>query len=520
MDPLAPQSLPREGTSSQTVDAHSDSHAPQSLPCEGASSLTVDARCEPPSQELAKLSTAVPTSDYDGARPLQFRGQIGHCPAKVMIDSGATDNFISASYVNQFGLRTTRIQGPTVQLPNGTQCTCTEALQIARLRIGPHHEILALRVLPLEGHEVILGSTWLHKHNPEINWREGTMTLTTDGSRYTLWSELDYRPQANGLLTAISAARALRKGAEAYLAILRAVPREDASPEAIKKTYAAEVDHLLSEFQDVFPNDLPAGLPPSREVDHAIELIPGAAPPSRAPYRLSYLELEELKKQIMDLLDKGFIRPSKSPFGAPIVFVKKKDGGLRMCIDYRALNKITIPNRAPLPRIDELLDRLNGAKYFSTLDLRSGYYQIRIKSEDIPKTAFRCQYGHFEFLVLSFGMSNAPATFQTLMNTIFRREMNESVLVYIDDILVYSRTAEAHLRHLRRVLEILRENKLYAKRSKCHFFQNEIEFCGHKITCRSQAASRPSTPIFKCFKIGQDHETLATYSHSSAWPTT
>src|SRR6185312_13690730 len=175
-----------------------------------------------------------------------------------------------------------------------------------------------------------------------------------------------------------------------------------------------EEQAVYTEFADVFPDELPNKLPPSRTIDHAIELIPGAEPPSKSTYKLSYVEMNELKKQLTDLLSKGFIKPSTSPYGAPVLFVHKKDGTLRLCVDYRALNKVTIKNRYPLPRIEELMDRLVGSKYFSKIDLYSGYHQIRIKEEDIPKTAFRTRYGHYEFLVLPFGLTNAPATFMTL----------------------------------------------------------------------------------------------------------
>src|SRR5690606_21987625 len=219
--------------------------------------------------------------------------------------------------------------------------------------------------------------------------------------------------------------------------------------------------------RDVFPAALPPGLPPQREVDHAIELTPGAVPPSRPTYRLSATELAELKKQLEELTAAGFIQPSKSPFGAPILFVKKKDGSMRMCVDYRALNNVTVKNSYPLPRVDELFDQLTGAKFFSKIDLRSGYHQIRIKPEDVPKTAFRTRYGHFEFLVLPFGLTNAPATFMHLMHQAFRPYLDRFVLVFLDDILIYSRTLQEHEQHVRTVLDVLRKHQLYAKESKC-----------------------------------------------------
>ncbi|KAL5821813.1 hypothetical protein ACOSQ3_023695 [Xanthoceras sorbifolium] len=193
-------------------------------------------------------------------------------------------------------------------------------------------------------------------------------------------------------------------------------------------------------------------------------------------------ELKELKIQLQELLDKGFIRPSVSPWGAPVLFVKKKDGSLRLCIDYRQLNKLTVKNKYPLPRIDDLFDQLRGARVFSKIDLRSGYHQLRIKDSDILKTAFRTRYGHYEFVVMPFGLTNAPAAFMDLMNRIFRPYLDQFGVVFIDDILVYSQTTEDHDRHLRVVLQILREKQLYGKLSKCEFWLSEIAFLGHIVS--------------------------------------
>ncbi|KAL3523596.1 hypothetical protein ACH5RR_016430 [Cinchona calisaya] len=193
-------------------------------------------------------------------------------------------------------------------------------------------------------------------------------------------------------------------------------------------------------------------------------------------------ELRELKLQLEELLDKGFIRPSTSPWGAPVLFVKKKDGSLRLCIDYRELNKVTIKNKYPLPRIDDLFDQLKGAIVFSKIDLRSGYHQLKIKSDDVSKTAFRTRYGHYEFLVMPFGLTNAPAAFMDLMNRVFKPYLDQFVIVFIDDILVYSKTKEEHQDHLRTVLGILRKEKLYAKFSKCEFWLKSIAFLGHVIS--------------------------------------
>ncbi|WZZ78145.1 hypothetical protein YC2023_098717 [Brassica napus] len=193
-------------------------------------------------------------------------------------------------------------------------------------------------------------------------------------------------------------------------------------------------------------------------------------------------EMAELKKQLEELLDKGFARPSTSPWGAPVLFVKKKDGNMRLCIDYRGLNRVTVKNKYLLPIIDELLDQLKGAKRFSKIDLASEYHQIPIETNDIRKTSFWTRFDHYEFVVMPFGLTNAPVAFMKMMNSVFRDFLNESVIIFIDDILVYSKDEESHRKHLRVVLERLREHKLYAKLSKCSFWQKSIGFLGHIVS--------------------------------------
>jgi len=208
---------------------------------------------------------------------------------------------------------------------------------------------------------------------------------------------------------------------------------------------------VVCEFPDVFPEELP-GLPPDTEVEFAIELIPSTAPISRRPYRMPPNELAELKNQLKELLDKGFIQPSSSEWGCPALFVKKKDQSLRMCVDYCPLNAVTIKNKYPLPMIDILFDQSSKARMFSKIDLRSGYHRIKIRPQDIPKTAFSTRYGLYEYLVMSFGLTNAPAYFMYLMNSVFMPELDKFVVVFIDDILVYSENEQDHVEHLRVVL--------------------------------------------------------------------
>ncbi|GJS12697.1 putative reverse transcriptase domain-containing protein [Tanacetum coccineum] len=237
---------------------------------------------------------------------------------------------------------------------------------------------------------------------------------------------------------------------------------------------------VVKEFLEVFPKDLP-GLPPIRQVEFQIDLILGITLVARAPYRLALLEMQELSNQLQELSDRGFIRPSTSPWGAPVLFVKKKDGSFRMCIDYQELNKLIVKNRYPLPRIDDLFDQLQGLSVYSKIDLRSGYHQLRVRDEDIPKTAFNTRYEHYEFQVMPFGLTNAPAVFMDLMNRVCKPYLDKFVIVFIDDILIYSHNKEEHTNHLIIILELLKKEMLYAKFSKCNFWIRIVQFLGHLI---------------------------------------
>eukprot|EP00253_Pinus_taeda_P011376 PITA_11376 len=374
---------------------------------------------------------------------VEIEGKISNLIISVLIDPGATLSYVSPKIVERCSLQSVKFKNPwLVQLATRAKRRVTAKVNDCSFTIADQPVTADLNVLPLGSYDILIGMDWLEKH----------------------WSLVDckikiiyYRDQQGN-----------RKEMQGIKQ-----PVQD-------KSASLNIIPIIQEFTDVFPKEIP-GLPPRRNIDFTIELVPGAAPVSRAPYRMSIPELTELKIQLQELLDKEYIRPSVSPWRAPVLFVKKKDGTLWMCIDYIQLNKLTIKNKYPLPRIDELFDQVKGATVFSKIDLRSGYHQIRIKDEDIAKTAFRTRYGHYEFVVLPFGLTNAPATFMCLMNNIFHPYLDRFVLIFIDDILIYSRTIEEHYEHLRVVLQTLREQQLYAKFGKCDFFKEEIQYLGHVI---------------------------------------
>ena len=238
---------------------------------------------------------------------------------------------------------------------------------------------------------------------------------------------------------------------------------------------------VVCEYPDVFPEELPC-MPPDRDIEFIIELVPGTEPIAQKPYRMNPKELDELKRQLEDMLQKGLIRPSASPWGSPVIFVDKRDGTTRLCVDYRKLNDVTIKNKYPLPKIEDLFDQMNGARVFSKIDLRTGYHQLKVRETDIPKTAFITRYGLYEYTVMSFGLTNAPAYFMNLMNKVFMDYLDKFVVVFIDGILIYSKSEEEHKEHLRTVLGTLRKHQLYAKFSKCQFWLRKVRFLGHVVS--------------------------------------
>ncbi|KAL2224565.1 UNVERIFIED_CONTAM: Retrovirus-related Pol polyprotein from transposon opus [Sesamum indicum] len=392
--------------------------------------------------------------------------------AYVLIDPGSTHSYISSEFASKIpGENSPLGCNLMVYLPVGGGVIVNSVRKGSLVRIGDVNLPVDLIVLDLKEFDVILGMDWLAQHKAIVDcYKKEVMIECSGESKVILVGDRQVVPVC--VISAMEARRLMLEGCEAYLA--HVVDTEKVNP-------TLEEIPVVRDFPEVFPDDLP-GLPPHREVDFTIETLPGVAPISIAPYRMAPVELHELKKQIEELLGKGFIRPSTSPWGAPMLFVKKKDGSMRLCIDYRQLNRVTVKNKYQLSRIDDLLDQLKGATIFSKIDLRSGYWQLRIAENDIPWTAFCTRYGHYEFLVMPFGLTNAPAAFMALMNRTFQEYLDHFVIVFIDDILVYSRDRDEHEQHLRMVLQILKEKELYAKLSKCEFWVNQVVFLGHVVS--------------------------------------
>ncbi|KAI3761819.1 hypothetical protein L1987_52241 [Smallanthus sonchifolius] len=363
--------------------------------------------------------------------------------ASILFDTGADKSFVSLEFELLLAKDRSKLEKPiTVEVADVNLVTIDSVIRDCVLNLNDHDFPINLIPMRLGSFDVIIGMDWLAEHHAEIICFEKCIRIPLpSGSTLQIYGE---KP-SNGLklMSCTTARKYLRKN---YVAFLANVVEKKGKGKNIQ--------------------DIP---------------VIRANPVAKSPYRLAPSEMHELASQLQELSEKGFIRPSVSPWGAPVLFVKKKDGSFRMCIDYRELNKLTVKNRYPLPRIDDLFDQLQGSACFSKIDLRSGYHQLRVLEEDIPKTAFRTRYGHYEFMVMPFGLTNAPAVFMDLMNRVCRPYLEKFVIVFIDDILIYSKTKKDHEEHLRLVLDLLKKETLFAKFSKCEFWLNEVQFLGHIV---------------------------------------
>ena len=359
---------------------------------------------------------------------LQLAVTVGAAPSVALLDSGSTHNFISARAAERTGLTVEPRPRLTAVVANGERVSCPVVIRAAPVTIAGVNFAIDLFVMPLAGFDVVLGTQWLATLGPVVwDFAAPSMAFQLHG-RPVHWT---------------------------------GVP--SATPPLLQSTVttALLLAELLATFEDIFAE--PTGLPPPRSRDHSITLKPDVAPVVVRPYRYLAAHKDELERQCSTMIQQGIVRRSDSAFSSPVLLVKKADGSWRFCVDYRALNALTVKDAFPIPVVDELLDELHGACFFTKLNLRSGYHQVRMRTEDIHKTAFRTHDNLYEFVVMPFGLCNAPATFQALMNEVLCAHLRRFVLVFFDDILIYSRSWADHLRHLRVVLSLLRQHRLFVK---------------------------------------------------------
>lgn len=396
----------------------------------------------------------------------------------MLIDSGAEGDFLSKDFADRIAVdikdtpcQANAVDGRVIPIYGSTPCAVTLVDSAGVSATTERHLLLA----GMKSYDVILGMPWLEEVNPIIDWSEKTWRYPSQ-RLFTVCAELaDLQLDSEEEMFALCY--------KPY-SLLKCIPLgatqiEDEEMEDVRSDVVWP--SVLKDFADVAQEGQEGIFPTDTRVEHSIPLMEGTTAPHGPIYPLSGKELEVLREYLDDALAKGWIQASESPAGAPILFVPKKDGSLRLCVDYRALNKVTIKNRYPLPLIPEILDRLGGSRYFTKLDIRDAYHRIRIKKEDRWKTAFRTRYGHFEYLVMPFGLTNAPASFQGYINTALAGLLDGVCVAYMDDILIYSTDYETHVKHVRSVLERLREFSLFVKLSKCEFFVQQVDFLGFRI---------------------------------------
>eukprot|EP00253_Pinus_taeda_P012385 PITA_12385 len=405
---------------------------------------------------------------------LKFRGFIKHCPVVVLIDSGSTHNFIHQKVAEAVHCFVRSVSNFQVQIADGGTMKCEGRCENVKLQMGDYQLKTHMFSIHMVGCDIVLGAEWLRTLGPiTMDFQELYMRFKQNNSTHTLRG---LQAGAPSIINSHRMEKLLKKGHHGVIAQFNAIQGVETKSLPIHP----EMQQILNNHLPVF--DKPHELPPSRgEHDHSIILVPGAQPPNVRPYRYPFTEKNEIEKIIKELLEAGVIRPSISPYSSPVVMVLKKDGEWRMCPDFRALNKLTFKDKFPIPVVDDLLDELNGAQFFTKLDLHSGYDQIRMKEVDIPKTAFQTHERHYEFLVMPFGLCNAPSTFQSLMNHLLKPYLRKFVLVFFDDILIYSCTWATHLQHEDLLLQLLRKHQLFVKMSKCSFGMEEVEYLDHIV---------------------------------------
>jgi hypothetical protein len=422
--------------------------------------LKPEKEAENPAQRNSLFQTACKTKDR---------------VCKVIVDSGSTDNLVSTEMVEKLELETVVHPSPyrVSWLQKGHQVNVTKQC-LVEFKIGGYKDEILCDVIPMDVCHLLLGRPWQYDRNVIHDGRKNTYTLEKNGRTHML---LPIKNQE--VKTEMSNTVLLMSGKELLKEVKK---KEDTQFIVVRKPIIVltstriddlpeEIQELLEEFADIVVDELPCSLPPIRSISHHIDLIPGASLPNKATYRLTPQENEEIKRQVQDLMDKGLIRESLSPCVVPTVLSPKKDGGWRMCTDSREINKITIRYRFPLPRMDDLMDCLSGARFFSKIDLKSGYHQIRMREGDEWKTTFKTNEGLYEWLVMPFGLTNAPSTFMRLMNEVLKDFIGKFVIVYLDDILIFSKTEAEHLRHLAAVMRRLQQEKLLINMKKSSFMR-------------------------------------------------
>ena len=486
LSPIQVEEYRKKGLCFKCDEAYTPGHK-----CQGKSLMLIE--CDDSEEEQGEEILLRPKDTLENSLPelsfhamegstspttIRFFGQVNRKPVNVLLDTGSTHNFIDPKVVQRTGLAVDQETSFSVTIAGDDKLQSEGICRAVCFKCQGLEIVTDFHVLPIGGCQMVLGVDWLQSLDElTVNFKKKRVKITRNNQSWELQGVL---PNDMEIVSARVMEKTLYQSTKGW--VMYVCQKLDSQP---VEGCHDQLQALCQEYDVLFEEVL--GLPPKRSHDHQINLIPGTEPVNLRPYRHPWEQKNVIEKMVEEMLDSGIIRNSRSPYASPVVLVKKADGTWRLCVDYRALNQKTVKDKYPIPLIDELLDELHGSNIFSKLDLRSGYHQIRMREEDIPKTAFRTHSGHYEYLVMPFGLTNAPATFQALMNELFKPYLRKFVLIFFDDILIYSKSLQEHLKQLRLVFEILKVNQLFAKRSKCQFGVSEVAYLGHVVSAKGVA---------------------------------
>ncbi|KAJ0895862.1 putative nucleotidyltransferase, Ribonuclease H [Helianthus annuus] len=483
--------------------ADNDPDEPPDPPENTVLSLSSDPTDSIDTHQFFSLSSAA-FFGLSSPQALRVTGYINNQPVQVLIDSGSTHNIVQPRIVSFLKLPHQNVTEFSVMVGNGENLKCNGVCPSVMITLQEASFTIPVFILPVEGADIILGLAWLRTLGPVLaDFSIPQLTFNVGPKAITLRGEhTSAQVSSSSLHTLISK----NSVASLHALYFHVTTPSQTSPPINLTHNDPTIQQLLQTYDHIF--QIPTQLPPNRSQDHHIPTLPMSKPINVRPYRYPQYQKQIMSKLIEEMLRDGVIKPSQSPFSSPVLLVRKKDGSWRFCVDYRALNAITIKDRFPIPTVDELLDELHGAVVFSKIDLTAGYHQIRLATEDTHKTAFRTVDGHYEFLVMPFGLSNAPSTFQATMNDLFRDVLRRYVLVFFDDILIYSRSTEEHYYHLQQVFETLSQNLFFAKPSKCTFAVSSVAYLGHIISAKGVEADPEKLSAIQSWPVPTSLSTL------------
>ncbi|XP_019414910.1 PREDICTED: uncharacterized protein LOC109326644 [Lupinus angustifolius] len=479
---------------------------------DGCEDEDIDKEVKLPSQNYGEPTISVNAlTGMPSFRTMRITGHYNKMPLHILIDSGSTHNFLDIQKANTLSCQINQLPPLMFTVADGNKLQISAGVRNFAWTIQHTTFISDGMLIPLGCCDMVLGIEWLVTLG-DITWNfdKLKMEFTTQGRRHVLRGA---STNAAKTLKSQKLDKVFNQGVQLSMLQLCNIEGgllQSLTTHAEQLVILAAIAQLIEEFRDIF--EKPVQLPPLRKGhNHQIPLLQDINPVNMRPYKYAKHQKDIIEKLLQEMLDSGIIQNSNSPYASPVVLVGKKDGSWRLCVDYRGLNKGTVKDRFPIPLVEDLMDELPGSTIFSKLDLRAGYHQVRMETSDIYKNAFRTHRGHYEYLVMPFGLTNAPATFQGFMNAIFSEFLRKFLLVFFDDILIYSKSLDEHVDHLKRVLQFMQRHALFAKKSKCYFGVDMVEYLGHFISAQGVSTDASKISVVKDWPLPQTLKQLRCF---------